>query len=881
MLKKISIVLLLFVSVMSQTESQIKEAKKVIKKQGLTESQVKQIAKNRGYTDSQIESVLKKDNSNVLERNKSDQDLFKAEKIIDDEVNNKEKKTESEDFNTKSIKSTKTSGTGYFGYNIFKRDPALFQSTSVGVVDPNYLIGAGDEIIVMLWGETQFRQIFKVDREGFVFIPEIGQIFVNGLTLNLLESKLFRVFSQAYESLQPPGRNPTTFLDVSLGNLRPLRVQVLGEVSQPGYYTVSPSTTLFSSLYYFNGPTRLGSLRDVQLIRSGKKITSIDFYDFLLTGKKRNDQKLQLDDVIFIPNRMKTIELVGEVNRPGIYEMRSNETLGDLIELAANIKPTAYLGRVQIDRITPFEEREELGGERKLLDVNLKNILNKTDKFELKNGDIIKIFSISEARNNIAFIEGAVLRPGAYDIEDSLKVKDLILKADSLLGDAYLDRLEIVRLNSNGTEELIKLDLNKVLKNNKSHNILVKPLDKIKVYGISNMSPQRFVKIRGHVKKPGDYQLKDNMTLFDLIFVSGGFLDNIYKKRTYLKRADLYRFDENKIQKKIISFNLNELLDEKSTKINLLLEPDDEIVIFAKSIFENIGTITIEGAIKNPGVYNYKEDNTLIDLILEAGGVLTGEELYRIDITSREYNMEEGLFYNSKIFFMNEDYFFRRDGESKYSKNIELKLKPEDKIRVRLYPKYSEKSVIRIEGAVKFPGLYDRLNDVEKISSIIKRAGGFEKNALLDAAFLERDNDIIRFGLKKLLKNKKAIQNMEVKDKDVIRIPEKKNIYKVLGEVNVPGTYILNDKFRISDVVKNSGGFTENYDSNNIFITYPDGSSKKYYRIIKNYKVKDSSVIFVGKKAPKEPFDLTEYLKESTSIIANVVQIVSILLIAK
>ena len=225
-------------------------------------------------------------------------------------------------------------GSTYFGYDIFSRDPALFQSTSVGVVDPDYLIGPGDEIIVMLWGETQFRQVLTVDREGFVFIPEIGQVFVNGLNLNLLESKLFRVFSQSYASLNPQSRTPTTFLDLSLGNLRPLRIQILGEVAQPGAYTVSPSATLFSSLYYFNGPTTLGSLREIQLIRGGKKIASIDFYDYLLTGKKPKDQKLQLDDVIFIPRRLKTVSIKGEINRSGIYELKPEESLTDLITMA-------------------------------------------------------------------------------------------------------------------------------------------------------------------------------------------------------------------------------------------------------------------------------------------------------------------------------------------------------------------------------------------------------------------------------------------------------------------------------------------------------------------------------------------------------------------
>ena len=152
-------------------------------------------------------------------------------------------------------------------------------------------------------GRNTIPQSIIVNREGFVFIPEIGQVFVNGLNLNLLESKLFRVLSQAYSSLDPKNQNPTTFLDISLGKLRPLRIQVLGEVSQPGYYTVSPSATLFSSLYYFKGPTTSGSLRDIQLIRGGSRIVSIDFYDYLMTGKKPDDIKLQLDDIIFINRR--------------------------------------------------------------------------------------------------------------------------------------------------------------------------------------------------------------------------------------------------------------------------------------------------------------------------------------------------------------------------------------------------------------------------------------------------------------------------------------------------------------------------------------------------------------------------------------------------
>ena len=206
------------------------------------------------------------------------------------------------------------------------------------------------------------------------FVPEIGQVFVNGLNLNLLESKPLRVLSQSYASLNPSGRKATTFLDISLGNLRPLRIQVLGEIKQPGAYTVSPSTTLFSALYYFNGPTELGSLRDIRLIRNNKKVISIDFYDYLLTGKKPKDEKLQLDDVVFIPKRGKTITINGEINRPGIYELKENETFKDLIQMAGDLKITAYLDRAQIDRVMPFNKRENEYLERFYVDVSLKDI---------------------------------------------------------------------------------------------------------------------------------------------------------------------------------------------------------------------------------------------------------------------------------------------------------------------------------------------------------------------------------------------------------------------------------------------------------------------------------------------------------------------------
>ena len=227
-----------------QTSKQIKEAKEIIQQTGMSEAQAKDAARAQGFTNKQIDNAIQKEKNNKTESgqsilktsgNNKVSELGKSNEIIQGESiietmqeelpiigeGDMEIVNESEIDIESSAQGPKLDGLSYFGYKNFARDPALFQATSVGAVDPDYLIGPGDEIIVMLWGETQFRQVLTVDREGFVFIPEIGQVFVNGLNLNLLESKLFRVFSQSYASLNPQGRAPTTFLDVSLGNLRP------------------------------------------------------------------------------------------------------------------------------------------------------------------------------------------------------------------------------------------------------------------------------------------------------------------------------------------------------------------------------------------------------------------------------------------------------------------------------------------------------------------------------------------------------------------------------------------------------------------------------------------------------------------------------------
>ena len=378
----------------------------------------------------------------------------------------------------------------------------------------------------MLWGETQFRQVFIVNREGFIFIPEVGQVFVNSITFGQLERKLFRLLSKVYSSINPSSGKASTFMDVSLGNLRPLRIIVLGEVSQPGAYSVSPSTSLFTALYYFRGPTTLGSLRDIRLIRGGKQVASVDFYDYLLSGKQLNDVRLQLDDVIFIPPRGKTVSIWGAVKRNAIFELKEKEGIKDLVEMAGGLEVTALLERAQVDRVVPFEKRTDEWKNRVIFDFNIGDEITGETMMQLEDADSIQVFSILDIYQNDVYITGSsVVRPGRYELANGMRIKELLEKADGLKNDAYLKIAHIVRTREeNLQKKLISFDLGKAMEGDSLDNLELQWTDSVIVYNENEVTNAfKTVSINGSVKTPGEYSFFPGMSLGDLFLDAGGF----------------------------------------------------------------------------------------------------------------------------------------------------------------------------------------------------------------------------------------------------------------------------------------------------------------------------------------------------------------------
>ena len=962
--------------------------------ENLTTSQVKILNNNKSQIPIDFENL-----KNQLIEDSNPTDNFSNEEILNDVLENlpndkainsddNEKVTESSELNfddelekiddteKKSIQNLNfmTSSGKYFGYDIFQSDPGYFEKSSSEALDPDYIIGSGDEIIIMLWGQTEFQDNYIVSKEGYIFVENLGQVFVNGLNLEKLEKKLFKLLSKVYSSLMGGSGQGSSFLDVSLGSLtlRSIRVFVLGEVSQPGAYLIKPNSTLFTSLYYFNGPTTNGSLRDIALIRSNKEIAKIDFYDFLLFGKQDNDMRLQKDDVIFIPKRGKSVSINGEINSPYIYELKIDEEIEDLIRMAGGIMPTTYMNHAQIKRIIPADERNESGIDRTIIDINLSDVINKKMNIDLIDQDEISFYKISDIISNTITIQGAVKRPGVYDFGNGLRVLDLINKADGILGTTYLKKADITRIKTDNTKDYFEINLSKALEGDFEHNKQLGPNDVLIVYDFYNMKYRTDVSIGGHVENPGQYEFQNGMTVADLVFLGGGFENELHLINTYTEKALFTRKIESSVKDELIFFRLDSVLsgrgiaDEKlkmgdavtiynkediqsklPTFVNvegfvkrpgeynlfqdmkiidlldlagglndsnyvdniyfqradlfrtdfsnmeieiMRLNLGDEIAqnfnlsngdilrVYSRDFYNEEKKVKIEGIINVPGEYNYKNDMSFLDLILDAGGIDPKYKNYKVEI-NRKFKGKQSKNSKSITFWLKNDLsILEQDRIGAVNNN--MLIQPQDLIIVRPELISSDFDRLTIRGFVKYPGDYIILSPLETIGDIIKRAGGVLEGANLKNSFFTRNGNRINIAIEKIVKNPKNRSSFAVTNGDEIFIGGKSQVVEVRGEVNVPGFYQFFKGYRYNDYVKLAGGYTRNASKFSSYVEIPDGKSTKIKIWKYSPKVYDGSIINVGAKEEFTPFNFTEYITNLTAIYADVSQAYLMIILA-
>ena len=767
-------------------------------------------------------------------------------------------------------------GLTYFGYNIFSGGPDSFQPSIPSPVDEGYVVGPDDELRLTVWGATEFQYELRVDIEGRTNIPNIGLITVAGKTLKELRTSLKLRLAQSYAGLVKTP--PTIFMDLTVTRYKPIEIFVLGEVSSPGAYTVTSNATLFNVLYAVGGPTTAGSLRDVRIIRDGQVLRALDFYDLLLDGVLAENIPLLNNDRVFIPPRNNEIRIQGPVKRPAIYELKDGEDFQDLLRFTAGLQPEIYTDRFQINRIIPMEERSDASRAREILDFNLNDVLTGNIPITLVDGDRIQLFSITDINDQVVEINGAVDQPGTFELNQELQtIRDLILAADGLSENAYLGQAELIRTNDDLTQSYFTVNLAEAISGNEAENMMLQRRDLLTIYTLDDIREIGLVSVVGYIRNPASYPWRENLRVYDLLFKAGGLFDAEYLEQVHLDRADLIRRNVDGRTTEVISFNLEEALQEEGFGLEIL-QPYDNIRIYPNTVqLITDKFVIIEGAVKNPGRYTYDEGMSLEDLLLKAQGFNENAFIGRVEITRVEEpitNQQKAkpiihnLINNSTEqfqFYSNDLFWSLMDNAAQFN------LKHMDRVYVRINPNFEFQQTVLVNGEVEFPGSYAILSSNESLRSVIERAGG-----LTDEAY-SKGSSVIRDSIKVIIDfddNLVSLKNdFLIQAGDQINIPKKPRVVLITGNMVMNGFIEYEPGKRIKYYMDRAGGLQPNT-SKYLQLTQANGAVFRVKRkgLFKNNPVVDEGAIIraIFEQEPeREPFDLREIIVELTSITTS------------
>ncbi len=670
-----------------------------------------------------------------------------------------------------------------FGTEIFSNKNLKFDANMNMATPVDYKIGPSDELTLDIYGYSQKTYKLKVDTEGYVNIEKIGLIPVNGLSIDEAKSRIRNRLSKVYVGISPSdGYATDTYISLSLGNIRTIRVTVLGEAVNPGTYSLSSLGTVMNALYLAGGPNEIGSYRAIELIRKDKLVASIDLYEFLIKGIKQNDVRLLDQDRILIKPYWKRVELEGQIKKPGIYEVTATEPLAKVIENAGGFNELAYTSRLRIIRNTEREKR--------ILDAKKEDF----SRFTLENGDVITINEILERFENQVIINGAVFRPGNFSLNDNPTLLTLLRSAEGVKEDAFLQNARIIRLKPDHNQSILSFNLGRLL-NGDDPDITLQREDRIEISSIFNLKEEFNVGIRGEINF--------------------------------------------KIQ--------GEVLTEKEE-----LEKKEDEVTQGGPVFQK---------------FPFYNDMTLLDLIVLGNGFKESAAGGSIDVVRRK--RKSGAMDDLNITSDLSKTFTFKIGSNLLlnDKDAVFPLEPFDEVFVRASPNYEAQQFVTINGQVVKQGPYGILNKNERISDIIKRAGGTTEFAFIEGATLLRrvkltdleleaknkqievlkdgknqalkiedakkeSNERIGIDMEKAIKNPGSFYDLILQDGDVITVPKYPQTVKVSGEVLYPNTTQFEDNGHFKTYISKAGGFTNQSLRKKSYILYANGSAGQTKRFL-------------------------------------------------
>lgn len=714
-------------------------------------------------------------------------------------------------------------GPEIFGLDVFRRVTTQFQPAASGPVDPSYRLGPGDQLVLVLSGDVEAAYSLDVTREGFVVIPQVGQLFVSGLTMDALNGLLTTRLGRVYSGIRRGGGGTTTF-QVSVTRLRTNQIFVVGDVAQPGSYQVSSAGTALTALYLAGGPTPTGSFRRIEIRRGGRVVDTLDLYDYLLRGDNRHDRRLETGDVVFVPVRAVPVTVTGAVNRPAIYEMTGAETLADLVEAAGGFEAGALRRRIQIDRILPPAQRGQDGRDRVVLEITPDQLTaDRAPAVALAPGDEVTVFSIASRRRDAIAVEGNVWTPGRIGFSEGMRLSDAIRLAGGPKPDTYLGQILVTRLRPDST----RIQLRSAFADSAGRitdDVRLAEDDQITVFSRTSFRPARYVIVTGAVNKAGRVPYREGMTLRDALLLADGLREDALLTEAEVARMPADR-DRGTLATTVrVPLDSTYLFDRgpngaylgppgletrASGAPEFPLRPYDNVLVLRQPDWELPRRVTIVGQVRYPGTYTLRrKTERLADLVARAGG-LTAEAYPRGAELFRQSAGVGGLAVVARL-------EASRDSSE--------------------------------EGAF----------DAERLGTgLVNRVG---------------------IDLERALARPDTRENLIVHAGDSLNVPEFAAVVRVLGEVNAPTTVVYREGWHLDRYVAAAGGPTHMADKGRAYVVQPGG---KLESVRKRFLLPDGNptpapgaVVVVPARDPNARKDWAGLLGSIAQILASTVAIV-------
>ena len=638
-------------------------------------------------------------------------------------------------------------GIKVFGRDIFRTANLTFEP-SMNIATPvNYRLGPGDQLQIEVWGASEANITQKVTPDGYISIPNVGPINVNGLTVQAASNRIKAKLSQIYSGMASSNVNLSTNVKVSLGQIRTIQVNIMGEVARPGTYALSSFSTVFHALYKAGGMSRMGSLRNIKVVRGGRTVATVDVYDYIINGRSHSDIRLQEGDVILASPYEALVLIKGKVKRPMYYEMKSSESIRTLIGFAGGFSNDAYRGSVTVDRNNSKE--------RTVATVDDMNF----GVFKVKDGDVVSVGEILDRYDNRIEVKGAVYRPGYYELgKDIQAVRDVIQRADGLLEYAFTNRAVLHRENDDKTLEVIALNVKAILDGTEP-DVTLQKNDVLFIPSKYDLESKGTLEIRGEVYNPNIFPFAANTKLEDLIIMAGGLTESASTVRVDVTRRIIDKKGTKKQKEiaKTYTFGVKEGFVVEGDP-GFVLEPYDQVFVRRSPGYSEKINVSVAGEVEFEGDYALNVRNErLSDVIEKAGGLtefayIDGARLER-QMTPEEYKQAQELMamVKSNNQISGNDSIVVPTVSRTYSVGINLKEimeNPHSAIDpvlqegdVIVVPQYM--NTVSVSGSVRKPNsvVYD---PKMKLKDYINEAGGYAERARKSGTFILYPNGHIK-----------------------------------------------------------------------------------------------------------------------------------------